>query len=54
MPHIKAFSKKNKIKPNLLHFLFFYDTMSSNKEDNFSLFVRERNIKTREKKNGGS
>ena len=54
MPHIKAFSEKNKIKPNLLHFLFFYDTMSSNKEDNFSLFARERNIKTREKKNGGS
>ena len=54
MPYIQAFSEKNKIKPNLLHFLFFYDTMSSNKEDGFSLFARERKIKTREKKNGGS
>ena len=52
MPHIKAFSEKNKIKPNLLHFLFFYDTMFSNKEDGFSLFERERKIKTGEKKMG--
>ena len=52
MPHIKAFSEKNKIKPNLLHFLFFYDTMFLNKEDGFSLFERERKIKTGEKKMG--